>query len=349
MNPAFNHSSIRLTVAAAALCALASQAEAQSSLTIYGAVGLDVISASKVSNLAGTKGKSMIKLDDNAIVNSRIGFKGVEDLGGGVKTIFDLESTIKPDTGSTGGTFWNRNAFVGLTGAAGSLKLGHQWNVADDYMCGYFVCAYYSPFLMPGFYAISDYYDNSIKYTSPNYGGFEGALMYTLGEKSASKTAGNKVQLAVNYGAGPVGAGAVYFTEKDPSATGKSNKMVALGGSYDFGVAKARLGYAKAKVEYGTAFKASLYDLGVDVPVSDAYAVSADYVMNNKSESKDDTSFLRLRGSYALSKRTSLNANLIFLKNSGNAAFAFLSEKSGFEGIAGQKQTILTAGITHAF
>jgi predicted porin len=58
---------------------------------------------------------------------------------------------------------------------------------------------------------------------------------------------------------------------------------------------------------------------------------------------------LRLRGTYALSKRTSLNANVIFLKNSGNAAFAFISEQSGFAGIAGQKQTILTAGITHAF
>jgi len=343
-----NISSLRLSALALAAF-LSTGAFAQSSLTIYGAVGLDVISASKVSNAKGTAAKSMIKLDDNGIVNSRIGFKGVEDLGGGVKTIFDLESSIKPDTGSTGGTFWNRNAFVGVTGAMGTLKLGHQWNVADDYMCGYFVCAYYSPFLMPGFYAISDYYDNSIKYTSPNVGGFEGALMYTLGEKSASKTAGNKLQVAGNYGAGPVGVGVVYFTEKDAAATGKSNKMVALGGSYDFGVAKARLGYAKAKVEYSTAFKASVYDLGVDVPVSAAYGVSADYVMNNKSESKDDTSFLRLRGTYALSKRTSLNANVIFLKNSGNAAFAFVSEQSGFAGIAGQKQTILTAGITHAF
>jgi predicted porin len=343
-----NTSSFRLSALALASF-LSTGAFAQSSVTIYGAVGLDMISASKVSNATGTAAKSMIKLDDNAIVNSRIGFKGVEDLGGGVKAIFDLESSISPDTGAARSSFWNRNAFVGVTGAMGTLKLGHQWNVADDYMCSYFVCGYYAPFLMSGFYALSDYYDNTIKYTSANYGGFEGAVSYTLGEKSASKTAGNKLQLAGNYGAGPVGVGVVYFTEKDAAATGKSNKMVALGGSYDFGVAKARLGYAKAKVEYGTAFKASLYDVGVDVPVSDAYAVSADYVMNNKSSSKDDTSFLRLRGSYALSKRTSLNANVIFLKNSGNAAFAFISEQSGFAGIAGQKQTILTAGITHAF
>ena len=343
-----NTSSLRLsTLALAAL--LSTGAFAQSSLTVYGAIGLDVIAASRVSNATGTAAKKMLKIDDNAIVNSRIGFKGVEDLGGGIKAIFDLESSISPDTGSARSAVWNRNACVGVTGSMGTLKLGHQWNVADDYMCGYFVCAYYSPFLMSGFYAISDYYDNTIKYTSPNYAGFEGAVMYTLGEKTASKTAGNKLQLALNYGAGPVGAGAVYFTEKDPSATGKSNKMYALGGSYDFGVAKARLGYAKATVEYATAFKASLYDLGVDVPVSAAAAVSADYVMNNKSDSKDDTSFVRLRGTYALSKRTSLNANVIFLRNSGNAAFAFISEQSGFAGIAGQKQTILTAGITHAF
>jgi predicted porin len=344
-----NTSSFRLSALALASF-LSTGAFAQSSVTIYGAVGLDMISASKVSNATGTAAKSMIKLDDNAIVNSRIGFKGVEDLGGGVKAIFDLESSISPDTGKTNKErFWNRNAFVGVAGGLGTLKLGHQWNVADDYMCGYFVCGYYAPFLMAGFGALSDYYDNTIKYTSPNYGGFEGAVSYTLGEQAASKTAGNKLQLAGNYGAGPVGVGLVYFTEKDEAATGKSNTMIALGGSYDFGVAKARLGYAKAKVDTGTAFKATLIDVGVDVPLSDAYAVSADYVLNDKSSSKDDTSFLRLRGSYALSKRTSLNANVIFLKNSGNAAFAFITDQKGFAGIAGQKQTILTAGITHAF
>ena len=90
-------------------------------------------------------------------------------------------------------------------------------------------------------------------------------------------------------------------------------------------------------------------DVGVDVPLSAQASVSADYVLNNKKASQDDTSFIRLRGTYALSKRTSLNTNLIFSKNSGNANFAFISEQSGFAGLAGQKQTILTAGITHAF
>ena len=145
---------------------------------VQGALGLDVISATKVYN--GSATKSMVKLDDNAIVNSRIGLKGVEDLGGGLKALFNLESSVSPDTGAARSTFWNRNAFVGVSGAYGTLKLGHQWNVADDYLCGYFVCAYYSPFLMSGFGALSDYYSNTVKYTSPNYAGFESAVMYTL-------------------------------------------------------------------------------------------------------------------------------------------------------------------------
>ncbi len=343
MNAAF----LRLSALTLAALATAHTAQAQSSVTLYGALGLDVISATKVYN--GSATKSMVKLDDNAIVNSRIGLKGVEDLGGGLKALFNLESSVSPDTGAARSTFWNRNAFVGVSGAYGTLKLGHQWNVADDYLCGYFVCAYYSPFLMSGFGALSDYYSNTVKYTSPNYAGFESAVMYTLGEKSVSKSAGQKVQAALNYSSGPFAVGAMSFSEKTDSGADLSNTLMALGASYDFGVTKLRLGLAKAEVNYATPFEATLVDVGVDVPLSAQASVSADYVLNNKKASQDDTSFIRLRGTYALSKRTSLNTNLIFSKNSGNANFAFISEQSGFAGLAGQKQTILTAGITHAF
>lgn len=349
-----NLSSLRrvaLSTVALATGIAALPAQAQSSVTLYGAVGLDVVSASKVYD--GASSKSLLKLDDNGIVNSRIGFKGVEDLGGGLKGLFGLESSISPDTGKTNSAFWNRNAFVGLSGGLGTLKLGHQWNVADDYLCGYFVCAYYSPFLMNGFYALSDYYDNVIKYTSPNIGGFEGAAMYSAGEdpnKLGQRSAGQKTQIALNYAAGPFAAAVMGFSEKDKAGTGLTNTLYAGGLSYDFGVAKARLGLASAEVKYGTVYEGKVIDVGVDVPVTAAASVSADYVLNDKKASEDDTAFLRLRGSYALSKRTSLNSNLIFLKNSGNANFAFYSNTAkSFSGLAGQKQTVLTVGVTHAF
>ncbi len=332
--------------AAASLLALVGTAQAQSSVTLYGAIGLDVLSASKVYN--GTTTSSVVKIEDNAIVNSRIGVKGTEDLGGGLKAIFDLESSIAPDTGAARAQFWNRGAYVGLAGDFGSLKLGHQWNVADDYMGNYFMYGYYSPFLMSGFYALSDYYDNAIKYNSPNLGGFEGGLYYSAGENATRKSAGQKIQGAATYGIGGFSIGFTAFSEKNPGLPAADNKMYAGGVSYDFGVLKARLGLASADVEYATPFKAKLIDVGVDIPMG-AFATSVDYVKKDVKDSEDDTEFVRARLSYALSKRTSLNANLIFLKNSGNANFAFVSELPGFVGQPGQKQTLVTAGITHSF
>ena len=359
-----NTSSRLSAITAASLLSIAGTAQAQSSVTLYGAIGLDVLSASKVYNPTLRTAKSVVKIEDNAIVNSRIGVKGVEDLGGGLKAVFDLESSVSPDTGKSNGTFWNRGAYAGLVGSLGSIKFGHQWNVADDYMGNYFVFGYYSPFLMSGFGALSDYYDNAIKYNSPNWGGFEGGLYYSAGEKAGMKSAGQKIQAAATYTIGAFSIGLAAFSEKDPFGVFKGNSMYAGGLSYDFGVLKTRLGLASSEVNYsvinvGTppvavstgagAFKAKLYDIGVDVPITAAAAVSVDYVKKDVNDSADGTGFTRVRASYALSKRTSLNANVILSRNMGNANFAFVTDGNGFAGQAGQKQTLLTAGITHSF
>lgn len=351
------HHFVRSPLLFAAALSLGGAAQAQSSVTLYGAIGVDLVSASKVYN--GSTASSVVKVEDNATVNSRIGLRGVEDLGGGMKALFNLESTVLPDTGASRSTFWNRGAWVGVSGGLGTIKVGQQWNVADDYLCGYFVCGYYAPFLMSGFYALSDYYSNAIKYTSPNIGGVEGALYYSAGERAGHSSAGQKFQAAVNYGSGPFGFGAAAFSEKDPKGLG-TNTMYALGGSYDFGVAKVRLGVATSEVNYiytGStdtsttigAFKARLFDVGVDVPVTSAFTTALDYVSKDVQDSPNDTSFVRARAAYALSKRTTLNFNVIHLKNKGNANFAFISALPGFAGEPGQKQTILTAGITHSF
>ncbi len=337
--------SIPLAVAAALLGQFGLQHAAQAQeVTVYGAIGLDLIYASGVAKATGGSG-SVVRLDDNAIVNSRVGIKGGEDLGGGLKAIFDLESSLAPDTGKAGnsaGTFWNRNAFVGLTGSLGTVKVGHQWNVADDYMCGYFVCAFYAPFQFSEFFSLSDYYDNTIKYTSPNVGGLEGGVSYTLGEVAGKNSAGQKFQAAVNYGSGPFGFGMVVFSEKSKTLPG-TNTMYALGASYDLGPAKLRLGVASAEVKIGADDKGTVLDLGVDVPLSAATTVSADYVTKDMDKG-DDVNFLRLRGTYALSKRTSFNANVIVLENSGQGTFGFAGATE-----AGKGQTLLSVGITHSF
>ena len=234
-----------------------------------------------------------------------------------------------------------------VKGGFGSIKLGHQWNVSDDYMGNFFMFGYYSPFLMRGFFALSDYYDNGIKYNSPVIGGFEGGLYYAPGEQAGHSALGQKMQGAGIYTAGPFVIGATAFSEKD-STTGKTNTMYAGGVAYDFGMVKARLGLATAKVDVAPVFKARLFDVGVDVPLG-AYAASLDYVKKDVRDSADDTWFVRLRASYAFSKRTSLNANVIHLKNKGAADFAFVTANNGFTGTPGQKQNLFTLGMTHSF
>jgi predicted porin len=222
------------------------------------------------------------------------------------------------------------------------VRVGHQWNVADDYMCGYFVCGFYAPFLFSEFASLSDYYDNTIKYTTPNFGGLEGGVSYTLGEVAGKRSAGQKFQAAANYASGPLGLGAVVFSEKSKTLPG-TNTMFALGASYDLGAAKLRLGLASAETKIGADDKGTVIDVGVDVPLGASTSVSADYVMKDMDKA-DDISFLRLRGSYALSKRTSLNANFIVLENSGVGTYGFVGSSE-----AGKGQTLVTAGITHAF
>lgn len=340
MKSAFSRLSL---IALAALC-VASGAQAQSSVTLYGAIGLDLISVSKV--YSGATSKSMVRLDDNAIVNSRIGFKGSEDLGGGLKGIFDLESSLGPDTGSGGGsapTFWNRGAFVGLANDMGSIKFGRQWDVADDYMGNYFVFGYYAPFFFNGFGSLSNLYNNAVKITLGDMGGFQAGAFYSLGESATNTWAGNFLQVAATYTAGPFSIGGMYDTMKDPLGTGKKDDTYAIGASYDFGMAKLRLGYGQTDMET-TLYKADLIDVGVDVPFSAMTGATVDFVKTSVKNSDNATEYLRFQGYYKLSKRTTLNANLIFLKNSGTASFAWYGT-----GFPGQKQNIVTAGITHAF
>lgn len=348
-----SHTPFRLSGLTVALLALAGVAQAQSSVTVYGAIGLDVVSATHVYN--GTRTGSVVKVDDNAIVNSRIGFKGSEDLGGGLKAQFGLESSVRPDTGTAGNggtTFFNRGSYVGLAGDFGSVRVGRQWNVADDYMGNYFAFGFYSAFLLGGFGPLSDLTNNAIKYTTPKIGGVEAGLFYGLGEQAGRTSAGQTFQAALNYAEGPVGVGGVAYSAKSPTAGVGATTMYALGASYQFGAVKARVGVATADVKDVTAagtYKANVVDFGVDVPLSAQASLSLDYVKYDKKDSDDDTAFFRARGAYALSKRTTLNANVIFLNNSGNADFAFVTQGRGFAGKAGQSQTVLTAGITHAF
>jgi predicted porin len=110
---------MKKTLLALAALAASSAAFAQSYVTLYG-----VMDAS-VESVKGAHTVTRVSSDN--LSSSRIGVKGSEDLGGGTKANFNLESAVKSDTGANGGgstRFWDRAAWVSLAGGFGELRLG---------------------------------------------------------------------------------------------------------------------------------------------------------------------------------------------------------------------------------
>ncbi|MGI4848214.1 MAG: porin, partial [Janthinobacterium lividum] len=99
-------------------------AYAQSSIVTYGIVDTSIRYISS-DNAAG---QSNLRMDNGAISNSRFGFRGTEDLGGGLKALFKLEGGFNSDTGtaSSAGSLFNRKAYVGVGSSYGELTLGRQ-------------------------------------------------------------------------------------------------------------------------------------------------------------------------------------------------------------------------------
>lgn len=321
-----------LLIVPALIAGFAGAAAAQNSVTVYGSVGTQFVYASGTTTLK--------KLDGNSIVSPRLGFKGQEDLGDGLRALFQLEAGLSPDTGSTSTPFWGRGSWVGLAGSFGKLSLGRQWNLNDDYLCGLYVCGGYAAFYnFAGFGNSSDLVNNAVKYVIPTAGGFNAGLMMSPGEGTGGRYTG----AAATYDAGPVNVGLGYDEQKN--AAGASDKLLLLGAKFNFAWGFVRAAYADAKPDASGVGRARAYDLGVGYSITPLASVSLDYVALDRKNSANDANFLRLIGVYNLSKRTSLNGNIIRLNNKGLSSAAL----AGATVAPGDSQRVVTVGIAHNF
>jgi predicted porin len=223
---------MKRSIALAALATLASGAAlAQSSVTVYGRLNTSI---ERQTDFDGVD-SSVWRLQNNA---SRIGFKGVEDLGGGLKAGFVLEHRFNVDTGaSTNGTaIWGGagTSEVYLGGGFGTVRLGHYTSEA------YFATSDVTDLLNHGTGTSSDALykylgndNNKIAYRTPDLGGLtlEGAV--SLGERAvvAGEIVKRVVDVAANYTAGPLGVGFGYEKVTD------GDSQFAVRGSYEFGPA----------------------------------------------------------------------------------------------------------------
>lgn len=246
-------------LAIAALSALAGVAHAQSSVTMYGRVDAAYSKRSGFSVPAGI----------NDTQSSRIGFKGVEDLGGGMKALFNLEAGLMSDTGSQDSAFFKRRAVVGLQSEFGTLTLGREYTpsyllaekVADPWGNDTYAAfeaivrggvtspasaaSPYTSFGVTSHNSVADpvtgaidakRQDNSVTYNL-SINGFNFGAQYAAKETSTTQYDA-ATNFGVSYGAGPLYIGAGYAAP-GTSANGVGRaEWTSVVGTYDFGFAK---------------------------------------------------------------------------------------------------------------
>ena len=208
----------RSLIIAAALASVGASAFAQSTVTLYGRLNV-TIERQKIGNLNDTK------MQNNS---SRWGLKGSEDLGGGMKAGFQIESGFSPATGAASSPFWSRQSEVNLSGGFGMVRLGNftseAYYATSDYIGMH---NHETGTSSDAFYAYLGRNTGKVAYRTPVIGGatFEAAV--TEGG-SQNRT----FDFAVNYDAGPLHLGAGY--EKN-SPTNKNAKEFAIRGLYEMG------------------------------------------------------------------------------------------------------------------
>ncbi len=331
-------------LALAVLGAIAGAASAQTSVSIYGVVDAGV---SYTDNGAATNSKTWA-LGSGQQSGSRLGFKGSEDLGGGLSAIFTLENGFNIDDGTQGqGALFGRQAFVGLNGGFGSVKLGRQYNpirvsaeAIDPFGLGL------AGNLKNVFNVYGERANNTINYATPNLSGFSGQVAYGFGEVAGSTSASRQIGLAANYANGPVFVTLAYHNQ-DKSTDAITNKGSAkstlLGGTYDFGMAKLHGGFAWNKGDTGIADDANSRDwmLGVSAPIG-AGTVLASYIQHkDKLADQSDAKQWALGYTYSLSKRTNLYTSYAKISND---AQGMIGTKT-----AGASASTFNAGIRHKF
>jgi predicted porin len=348
-------------LAAAILSSIGGMAAAQTTVTIYGLIDTGV----EYVNKASANGSSLARLSSGTMNTSRIGFRGSEDLGGGLKAIFQLENGFKLDTGALDGDtnqLFNRQSNVGLEGEFGRVVAGRSFSTTYDFILPFDLMGYsanYSWVTSAG--ATGSRKDgmptgvsNLVKYQG-EFGGVKLGAMYGFGEVAGSTSDSSKYGLGLGYGSGPLALAGTYDRVNGTAAVvgGAYDKTttVHLAGSYQVSEPlKFSLGYRyykKTLASNATPLRSDFYFGGASYKFTPALSLTGMiYYQNQKDLAVDaDPIMYSLRLKYALSKRTDLYASGAYAKAKNNQLVGLSRDDVAY----GNSQTGLTLGIQHRF
>ena len=357
-------------IALAVLATTGAAAMAQSSVTLWGVLDLGLAHTS-------TSGSNSTNMTNGGLDGAnKLGFKGVEDLGGGNGAAFYLESGYSANNGTGsaagGGLQFQRRSSVSLTGSWGEIRIGRDFNnIFENYVLG-------DAFGDSGIAAGADgfqyansgqnasvqyFVNNMVKYqfgygandsswgfgAKGLYGSLQGAL---AGNASGQPATGQYLGGRVGYAVGPFNGAVAYANSKGTGnvsgRTGIKFTEFNVAAMYDLGVANLIAGGGQNNSDDANT-KFTHFSLGAQIPAGPGYIPVNWHSAKQNGVSNTTANMFAVGYVYNLSKRTALYGDVSYLKN--GSAVNYVQGDSGFTGTAklGSSVSAFAVGVRHGF
>ncbi|MBP0632646.1 porin [Cupriavidus sp. AcVe19-1a] len=360
-------------IAVACAVMLPAMARAQSNATFYGVIDTGV---AYVNGIGAKRDSSALMPGITGTVPSRWGLRGGEDLGGGNKAIFWLESGFAPDSGTSnqGGRLFGRQAMVGLSGNWGQVALGRQYTML-------FWAMIEPDVLGPNIFgsgSIDSYVpntraDNAVSYKG-TFGGLTVGASYSFGrdtvnagpspagtncagENPADSRACREWSAILKYDAPTWSVAVAYDSLRGgPGAfagltrSSLTDDRLSVNGYFMLGKAKIGGGWLRRDNQASTSTPVSdLFYGGASYPITAALSVDAEAFYQRFHNSANKVWLFAGRTTYAFSKRTSVYGTAGYIANGGNLALSVNSGQAGTNPTPGANQFGVMAGVKHIF
>lgn len=362
----------KLAIALAVLPAAVAVQAQSTNVQLYGLVDAGV----EVVNHASATGGKVTRLTSGGMNTSRFGLRGSEDLGGGLKAIFQLEGGLFIDEGKSDGNLFGRQANVGLEGSFGRVIAGRSYTTAYDFILPFDPMGYAPAYSWAttghgtpvnaitgtpvNKYGMTTAASNLVKYQG-TFSGVKVGATYAFGEQATGASDGSTVMLGLGYAAGPLSTAATYeHTNGLSTAAGHDKTTVAhLAVGYalnDTWSLKGAYRYYKKNLASAAAvdLRGDTLWAGVNYQATPALGLTAAvYRVNVKDVAtgpEADPTLFVVRAKYALSKRTDLYAVAAHAR-AKNDQFVGLTRSGSTEGVTGFSDTQSGAmvGVQHRF
>jgi predicted porin len=338
---------------------VASGVSAQSNVTLYGVLDTGIQFANNAQTSRSNGGRQFALTDGHAsgLSGSRWGLRGSEDLGGGLKAIFVIENGFLSNTGALaqGGAEFGRQVYVGAESRFGSVRLGRQYDPLVDFLQPLSAAGQWAGYMGSHPDEIdnlsnSNRINNSIKFTTANYGGFSAGGIYSFGGVPGSMSQNQIWGLGAGYSGSNLQVGVGYLNARDPNVSfygntpnkglATANNLGSPGSPTSAQVNPVFAGYASANTTQiagaGVAYAIGRATVGVVVTNTRFYSLGSQPAPN-PSGYKGSASFM----SYEVNGRVSVTPQLRL-----GAAFNY-TDRNSVNGDGGAKYLQLDLGADY--